>query len=63
MSEHPNMATPSLAYYPPGAVVKGVMWCAITKRGETWSRQLCMALKLAKKPDPPKPDTGQLTLF
>ena len=57
------MATPTLAYYPPGAVVKGVMWCAITKRGETWSRQLCMALKLAKKQDPPKPDTGQLTLF
>ncbi len=63
MTDHPHMATPTLAYYPPGAVVKGVMWCAITKRGETWSRQLCMALKLAKKQDPPKPDTGQLTLF
>lgn len=40
-----------IVYFGPGEVLPGVMWVALTDRGEVWTRQLCTARALmAKRP-------------
>lgn len=40
---------PRIVYFGPGEVLPGVMWVALTDRGEVWTRQLCTAGALMAK--------------
>jgi hypothetical protein len=55
----------TLEYYPPGSItaVRGVMWGAVVPgREAVWSRQFCVAWRLAKR-EPKKVKPKQLDLF
>jgi len=57
----------TLEYHPPGSItgVSGVLCCAVVPgREAVWSRQLCVAWKLAKRePKKIKAKAHQLTMF
>ena len=55
----------TLEYHPPDSItgVKGVLWCAVVPgREAVWSRQLCVAWRLARR-EPKKVKPKQLDLF